>query len=31
MPGDPIVNDHYGMLCGKMEKKFKRDIIGITF
>ena len=31
MPGDPIVNDHYGDVFGKMEIKFKQDIIGIMF
>ena len=31
MPADPVVMIIMEMFCGKMEKKFKRDIIGTMY
>ena len=31
MPDDPIVNDHYGDILWKLDKKFKLDIFGPMF
>ena len=29
MPYDPIVNDHYGDVLWRLEKKYKQDIFGM--
>ena len=31
MPNDPIVNDHYGDILWKMDRKIKPSIIGKVF
>ena len=31
MPADPIVNDHFGDVLWMNNKKYKQDIIGITY
>ena len=31
MPNDPIVNDHYGDILWKLNKKYKQNIIGKVF
>ena len=31
MPEDPTVNDHYGDILWKLNRKFKQDIFGIMF
>ena len=31
LPADPIINDHYGMYCGRMVMKYRQGTIGTTF